>query len=118
MNLNKQINLLASLDPLIKYKQLEYFIAPKDRFHIIRNQQQRGITTNMILIALNYGAKKHSYQDVSYSITDRILLRSVYEKYLSKLRGLTIVGNWNETKDTFILITCFWNYTIKSRKRY
>lgn len=119
MSLNKEINALANLDPLLINKQLEYFVAVKDELHVIRNQQQRAITTNMILIALNYGLRKHSYQDITYTLTDRSLINSKYEKYLSKLRGLTIVGNWDfNNADNFILITCFWNYTIKSRKRY
>jgi hypothetical protein len=118
---SQSLDLLVGSDKNIILKQLKYFENIKDKFHVERKQQQRAISLNMVLIALNYGDKKRSFQDVIYSLNDRCLLNTPYEKYLSKLRGLTIVGNWeyNEYKDlTFIIITCFWNYTIKSRKRF
>lgn len=116
MNNNQEIENILKDDLLIINKQLEYFISEKDSTHVIRKQQQRGINTNMILIALNYGYKKRSYQNWSYTLRDKDLLNSKYEKYLSKLRGLTIIGDWKD--EVFIIITCFWDYTIKSRKRY
>lgn len=115
--MNKQdLSTLVYLDKNIKLKQLSFFNNVKDNLHVERKQQQRAISLDIILIALNYGDKKRSFQDTTYTLTDRMLINTVYEKYLSKLRGLTIVGNWVDS--TFVIITCFWNYTIKSRKRY
>jgi hypothetical protein len=117
MSLKRDIDTLANSDNLITLKQLKHFCNTQDDdTHVERNQQQRGISNNMILIALNYGLKKRSYQDFIYTLTDRNLLSSVYKKHISKLRGLTIVGNWEDS--VFVIITCFWDYTIKSRKRY
>jgi hypothetical protein len=116
----QELNILVDLDNNIILKQLKFFENNKDDLHVIRKQQQRAISKNMILIALNYGIKNRSFQDTTYTITDRCLINTKYEKYLSKLRGLTIVGNWTEEqKDNyFVIITCYWNYKVKSRKRY
>jgi hypothetical protein len=120
--MNKQeLNILVDSDKHIILKQFTFFENSKDDFHVIRKQQQRAISNNMILIALNYGVKNRSFQDMTYTITDRCLINTKYEKHLSKLRGLTIVGNWDKTQvdnNSFIIITCFWNYKVKSRKRY
>lgn len=114
---NKQeLNDLVYFDKNIKNTQLIFFCNSKDEAHVERKIQQRAISVQLILIALHYGVKRRSFNDITYTIIDRVLFKTPYEKYLSKLRGLTIVGNWEN--NSFVIITCYWNYIIKSRKRY
>jgi len=112
----KQLDSLIANDNSILIKQLHIVSNEKDVLHVERKQQQRAITTNMMLLTLNYGTKKYSYQDIRYTLLDRNLLNTSYEKYSNKLRGLTIIGNWIDQE--FYLITCYWDFLIKSRKRY
>jgi len=116
MSLDGGLETLVEADPIINSDSIDILVNEKDPLHVERKQQQRAIDDNMILIALYYGRKERTYQDISYTIVDRSLLRTDYEKYLSKLRGLTIIGRWE--KDKFHLITSYWNFFVKSRKRY
>lgn len=116
MSIDDGLEALVSADPIINENTIELFDNEKDPLHVERKQQQRAIDNNMILIALHYGRKQRTYQDISYTIVDRSLKGTEYEKFLSKLRGLTIIGRWDGTK--FNLITSYWNFLVKSRKRY
>lgn len=116
MSLNAGLEELVLSDLTIKQDSVDIVVNEKDPLHVERKQQQRAIDNNMVLIALFYGRKARTYQDISYTIVDRSLLGTPYEKYLSKLRGLTIIGRWED--DTFNIITSYWNFLVKSRKRY
>lgn len=116
MSINEGLEILVSADPIINTNSIELYQSEKDPLHVARKQQQRAIDNNMVLIALYYGKKQRTYQDMSYTIIDRSLLGTRYEKFLSKLRGLTIIGRWEDNK--FILITSYWNFLVKLRKRY
>lgn len=116
MNSLEQLDILVAADSKINDIKIHIVSNEKDILHVERKQQQRAITNSMILIALNYGRKSRSFQDLSYALLDRNLLNTEYEKYLDKLRGLTIIGNWD--KSEFHIITCYWDFLIKSRKRY
>lgn len=116
MNVRAELAALISEDEKIDTTCLCYVINEKDPLHVERKQQQRAINDDMILIALFYGSKKRTYQDLAYTITDRSLRGTPYEKYMCKLRGLTVIGNWIETK--FYIRTSFWNFVVKQRKRY
>lgn len=116
MSLSAGLEELVTSDPAIKHDCVDIIINEKDPLHVERKQQQRGIDDNMILIALHYGRKARTYQDTSYTLLDRSLVGTSYEKYMSKLRGLTIIGRWED--DVFHIITSYWNFLVKSRKRY
>ena len=116
MNLNKGLEAIVKADPIIKLDSISILINEKDPLHVQRKQQQRAIDNNMILVALYYGNKDRTYKDLSYTIVDRSLINTPYEKYLSKLRGLTIIGKWDDSK--FFIKTSYWNFLVKSRKRY
>lgn len=116
MSTKAELAALVFKDKKINTECLDYVINEKDPLHVQRKQQQRAINNTMILIALFYGNKKRTYQDLAYMITDRSLRTTPYEKYICKLRGLTIIGNWID--DKFYLITSYWNFVIKQRKRY
>lgn len=116
MKLSEQLHNIIVLDKTIIFKEINIISNDKDIMHVERKKQQRAITNDMILIALFYGKKSRSFQDTSYTVLDRSLFFSAYEKYIDKLRGLTIIGNWCEGE--FYIITCYWNFLVKSRKRY
>lgn len=116
MNLRAGLEELVLSDSTIKQDVIDVIVNDKDPLHVERKQQQRGIDNNMLLIALFYGRKARTYQDVSYTIIDRNLKGTPYEKFLSKLRGLTIIGRWDG--ESFNLITSYWNFLVKLRKRY
>lgn len=116
MTLKTELAVLISEDKKIDTTCLYYFVNEKDPLHVERKQQQRAINNNMILITLFYGIKKRSYQDLAYVITDRSLRNTIYEKYIDKLRGLTIIGCWNNNE--FYIRTSFWSFIVKQRKRY
>lgn len=116
MNCLGQLDTLIASDTKINRIILHTISNEKDLLHVERKQQQRAITNSMIFIALTYGRKERSFQDLSYKILDRSLLHTEYEKYLDKLRGLTVIGNWQENE--FYIITCYWDFIIKNRKRY
>lgn len=110
------IRCIVELDPKIVHRDYQIVENPKDPTHLARKQQQRAIKDEHILIALNYGVMKRTFRDRAYTLTDRILMDSPYFKYVDKLRGLTVIGYWKD--DVFNVITSYWNYTIKSRKRF
>jgi hypothetical protein len=116
VNFLEQLGILIASDSKINEIKIHTISNEKDLLHVERKQQQRAISNSMILIALTYGRKTRSFQDLSYALLDRSLLNTPYEKHLDKLRGLTIIGNWD--KNEFYIITCYWDFLIKSRKRY
>jgi hypothetical protein len=100
------------------YECFEYYVNTNDPLHVERKQQQRGITTSMLLIALYYGKRNRTYQDLSYTVLDKSLKGTIYEKYIDKLRGLTIIGGWDKERTKFTVITAYWNFVVKSKNRY
>ena len=116
MKVQVELNNLVTNDRLIRSDCLYYVQNLKDPLHILRKKQQRAISDEMILIAIFYGLKKRTYQDWSYTITDRSLRGTPYEKFLDRLRGLTVIGNWEDKE--FHMITSYWDFIVKQRKRY
>ena len=116
MTLRKELRALLDADSSLQYQSFEVVENPKDPNHLERKQQQRAISDEIILLCLNYGVKRRTYQDHSFTLTDRALFNTPYFKYADKLRGATIIGNWDES--TFHVITSYWNFTVKQRKRF
>lgn len=97
----------------VKYSYVE---SSHDPLHILRKQQQRAISDIAVNICLVYGVKKRAIKAWNYTLTDRALKKTRYEPFINSLRGLTIIGNWE--KNTFNIITAYWDFSIKNRKRY
>ena len=117
MNLREELKLLLDEDDSLIYTSFEVVENPRDPNHLKRKQQQRAITNEVILLCLNYGVKRRTYQDHSFTLTDRGLFNTPYFKHLDKLRGATIIGNWND-EGVFQVITSYWNFVVKQRKRF
>jgi len=72
--------------------------------------QQRGITSQMVDIALRYGRRDYVPGAKRYRITDRALLSTPYEKQTDRLRGLTLIVY----EDTCVG-TVYWDRRLKKR---
>lgn len=107
---HKQIATLVKEDRQI---QTIHNIVPwsfsKDPGHLKRRQQQRGISEEMIKIALVYGVKNYRHGAALYTLTDRTLEKSPYAKYTQELRGLTVVC---KVKSILDVATAYWNRKI------
>lgn len=114
MNSHKQLQQLLGRDQeRWKLGQLQRANRDYDQNHLERRQQQRGIDDAMIAITLLHG-KRHFYKGASiYTLTDRCLIRTAYEKFIDSLRGLRVVC-LAEPPDPIIL-TAYWHYTTKRR---
>ena len=116
MKTKTSIKELSLTDFRLKCLQYSFIESNHDPLHIIRKQQQRAITKIAMEICLAYGKKKRAIKAWNYTLTDRSLKDTIYKKYINNLRGLTIIGNWEE--DVFYIITSYWDFHIKNKKRY
>ena len=112
----ERLTQLIEDDVNIKIKNYLLVNNLKDPLHVQRKHQQRAIKEEYVIIALNYGVKTRTFGEVSYTIVDKSLINSPYSIYLSNLRGLTVIGIWRN--NLFNLITSYWNYKVKSKKRF
>lgn len=86
----------------------------KDPLHLERRMQSRAITVEAIQVAFLYGERSWIRGAYTFTLTDRSLVGSPFEKYQDKLRGLKVVCL--KTEKHFAVLTVLWNYGIK-RKR-
>jgi hypothetical protein len=61
----------------------------------------------MITIALTHGKKHHNRGAIRYTLTDRILRHSPYQKFTHTLRGLTVVAHAHHSQ--IYVATAYWN---------
>lgn len=109
---------LIATDTKIKVKDFYVVVNEKDPNHLERKQQQRAISNDYILIAINYGVKSYTYNDIAYTITDRCLIGTIYEDLIEYLRGVRVVGYWGDNKTRFYVRTALWSFEVKTRKRF
>jgi hypothetical protein len=72
--------------------------------------QQRGITPQMVDIALRYGRRDYAPAAKRYQITDRALVGTPYEKQTDQLRGLTLIV-YEDSR----VGTAYWDFRLKKR---
>jgi hypothetical protein len=115
----KRVNEVASNDSLIRKYRSVYkrvlLLNPQDLNHLERRRQQRAISEEMIDIALCYGYRKRIRGAITFTLTDKSLKGSPYERYMDSLRGLKVVTQI-EGKEVY-LQTCYWSWSIKNKKR-
>ena len=95
--------------------QLVHANKEKDPLHVERRQQQRAISDELTQVALAYGTAKWDRGSKIKTLNDRNLKKTVYQKYISKLRGLSVV--YKEEDSIYHLTTVCWNYNVKSKVR-
>jgi len=87
---------------------------PKDITHANKRSCSRAIPIEYIWIALVYGKKKRAIEALSYTIYDKSLVDTKYYKYISTLRGLTIILR----EEDYSVITTYWSYKVSKSVRY
>lgn len=116
MDTKKRLNLIIKSDSN-QHKIGTLKIAPKhkDSNHLQRRQQQRGINTTMMQIALLYGQKHFHKGAQIFTLNDRCLQKTPYAPFVDTLRGLRVVS-LNGLPNPQIL-TAYWHKETKSRLR-
>ena len=114
MNTQKKIEQLACTDNSVqRIGTLAIAHNSRDRNHLQRRQQQRGISEAMMRIALAYGKKQYRRGALVYVLNDRALKDSPYVQFTDALRGLTVVCL--QGMSSVQIITTYWNYLICRR---
>lgn len=85
----------------------------KDLNHLERRQQQRAISNAMITVALTYGKKKFSRGALVYTLNDRSLEHTPYQKFIDVLRGLRVVCLAGPPNPK--ILTAYWHEGTKRR---
>lgn len=112
----RDISLLTDNDIRLQSLSIIY-VGGSEKNHVQKRKQQRGITHEMIKIAVAYGVKSWAFGQIKYTLTDRSLENTVYEKHLDKLRGLSVIGD-RQTDNRCSILTTYWDTTIRSRKKH
>ena len=101
---NEDLNIINN--DLIKF--VEFGGVPKDIEHAKKRSDKRAIPIEYIWIALVYGTKKRAIKALSFTIYDKDLINTVYYKYVSSLRGVCVILDYNN-----IIITTYWLFKAK-----
>ena len=108
----KKIKELVDKDIFIKQntlvEQVEFGGVPKDLEHAQRRSDLRAIPIEYIWIAIAYGTKKRAIKALSFTIYDKDLFNTEYYKYISTLRGVCVIIDYNN-----IIITTYWLFKAK-----
>lgn len=92
--MNDQLKQLIETDEkVISTKHFKVLRKDNDPTHFERRQQQRAISEELISLCLAYGEKKRIRGALTFTILDKNIKRTPYEKYLSDIRGLRVVLN-------------------------
>jgi hypothetical protein len=93
MGLTQQIRQLLGQDSNLS--NLPKFVlsgSPADPDHTTRRMQQRAIAIEMIEVALLYGKCEQCNHATTYTILNKTLRKTPYEKFVDKLRGLRVIA--------------------------
>lgn len=112
----REISLLTETDPRLQLLNVIY-VGYTKKNHVQKRKQQRGITHDMIKIAIVYGNKSWNYGQIKYTLTDRCLENTVYKKYVDKLRGLSVIGD-RQINNQCSILTTYWDSSIKKSKKH
>lgn len=113
-----KINQLAKEDDKIQaLGEINVWQKDKDTNHLERRQQQRAISNIMLSITLAYGEKQYSYGALSYTLTDRKLLKTRYAKFTQELRGLKVICSLEEVEIPKKVLTAYWNKEVIRKAR-
>lgn len=102
----RALNDVASRDNKLSDLEITYVSKEKDPNHVQRRKQSRAISDEMIKIAVVYGHKSWSRGARAFSLSDKQVKDTQYEKYSDKLRGLRVIATRN--KEEINIITVCW----------
>lgn len=114
MKFQKELSQLISSDDMINnLPRIEIFCCAKDHNHFNRRLQQRAINWDMIKLAIAYGKFQYHSQARTWTLLDKSLKSTPYERYIDKLRGLRIIAANYSFDDTLKLSTAYWAYDLR-----
>lgn len=95
----------------------KFFVASRqgNPRHLPARQQQRVISSEMILVALAYGVRERTHKDLSFTLTDRSLRHTKFFPFIERLRGLRVVCL--QRNPSPIIRTVHWDFKVKSKVR-
>lgn len=114
MKFQKQLSQLMNFDDIIEdLPRIEIFYGAKDHNHFNRRLQQRAINWDMIRVAIAYGKFQYHSQAQTWTLLDKNLKYTPYERFIDKLRGLRIIATNFSCDDTLKLSTAYWAYDLR-----
>ncbi len=114
MKFQKQLNQLINSDDIItNLPQIKIFSCAKDRNHFNRRLQQRAINWDMIKLAIAYGKFEYHSHAKTWTLLDKSLQYTLYEKFIDRLRGLRIIAVNYYEDGTLKLSTAYWAYDLR-----
>jgi hypothetical protein len=112
--MNAQLKQLILADEKIIKNKFDVLRKDKDPEHYERRKQQRAITEEIVHLCLAYGEKKRIRGALTYTILDKNLKSTIYNKYLEKVRGLRVVLN-NIDNINVGIHTVYWVDKVKKK---
>jgi len=113
--MNDQFKQLVNTDERVIKGKLPVLQKSNDPDHYERRKQQRAITEEMVALCLSYGEKKRIRGALTYTILDKNLKDTRYQKYLSELRGLRVVLNKLNEDSLLGIHTVYWVDSVRKK---
>jgi hypothetical protein len=113
MKFSKNLHFLVEKDT--KILEIPQFIITgkyHDENHTQRRMQQRAINLNMIRVALAYGKYQFHSHACTWTLLDKCLRNTMYERMIDRLRGLRIIALINEEEDFLSITTVYWDFKL------
>lgn len=115
MKQSKYLERLIQFDRKVaNLPNLESWINHKDKNHLFRRLQQRAIDWNMIKLVIAYGRHQYWGGAQSWTLLDKNLKSTPYEKLTDRLRGLRIIAEVDDSEDTLRVSTAYWVYDLRN----
>jgi Domain of unknown function (DUF4258) len=112
MGLAQQIRQLLGQDSnLSTLPQFVLSGSNADPDHATRRMQQRAIAIEMIEVALLYGKCEQHNSATTYTLLDKTLKKTPYEKFLDKLRGLRVIAQ--ERPNGLEVTSVYWAWDLR-----
>lgn len=91
----------------------EFFLSGSvsDPNHTKRRMQQRAISTDMIELALLYGKQEYYSNAKTYTLLDKTLRNTPYQRFVDKLRGLRVIAL--ETARGLKVTSVYWAWDLR-----
>ena len=114
MKFQRQLHQLVNSDVVVQnLPEIDIFLSNKDRNHFNRRLQQRAINCDMIRLAIAYGKFEYFSKAQTWTLLDKNLLHTPYNKFIDKLRGLRIIAPNCPWHDNLRLSTAYWAYDLR-----
>lgn len=113
MKFSKTLHSLVQQDPKIVAIP-EFVIAGTyhDKNHTQRRMQQRAINVNMIRVAIAYGKYQFHSKARTWTVLDKSLRNTVYERAIDRLRGLRIIAPIHKEEECLFITTVYWDFKL------